>query len=123
MSAFLCPNSHFDPVFSRTLIPSMKLCCHQNRSRRITKKKQDTIHFIIRLPEDHPEMWPIFEKKCQNVFFCRRNKEETYVQTFQQFLQKQNKKQKINGENELIACSKKKKIKQEEKFGAGQNFN
>jgi len=68
-------------------------------------------------------MWPIFEKKCQNVFFCRRNKEETYVQTFQQFLQKQNKKQKINGENELIACSKKKKIKQEEKFGAGQNFN
>jgi len=48
-------------------------------------------------------MWPNFEKKCQNVFFCCRNKEETKVQTFQQFLQNN---KIIIIENELIACSK-----------------
>jgi len=38
LSAFLHPNLHFDSIFSLTLIQSMKLCWHQNRSRRITKK-------------------------------------------------------------------------------------
>lgn len=54
-------------------------------------------------------MWPIFEKKCQNVFFCRRNKEETYVQTFQQFLQKQNNKQKLMVKMDWLHAQKKKK--------------
>jgi len=56
-------------------------------------------------------MWPIFEKKCQNVFFCHRNKEETNVQTFQQFLQKQNNKQKFMVKMDWLHAQKKFKNK------------
>lgn len=43
------------------------------------------------------------------MFFCRRNKEETYVQTFQQFLQKLNNKQKLMVKMDWLHAQKKKK--------------
>jgi len=105
-SAFLHPNLHFDSIFSQTLIPSMKLCWHQNRSRRITKKKiQKTTHFIIRLPDHQTKMWPNFwEKVPKCVFLLQKQRWNPKFKLFNIFL-KTTKKFTII-ENELIACSK-----------------
>jgi len=115
-SAFLCLNPHFDSEFSQTFIPSMKLYCHQNRSRRITLKweTQNTIqNQAIRRSLKSVANLRKVAKMCFSVI---ETKKKPMFQVFNNFYR--NKKSNLKMDKCMLKIENKRK-----KFGAGQNFN